>query len=103
MPAALKAMRDEVAHGLGAVGRQHEGVGLVGLQHAPHAFDVFLGVAPVALGVEIAELEHVELAELDLGAPIGDLARDELAAAQRRLVVEQDAAASRRCRSSRGS
>jgi O-antigen ligase len=34
-------------------------VGLILLQHQPHAADIFLGMAPVALGVEIAEEQLV--------------------------------------------
>ncbi|GBH23845.1 hypothetical protein BvRS1_08940 [Burkholderia vietnamiensis] len=83
----------EVAHGLGAVGCEHVGVGLVDLQHPPHPFDVFERKAPVAFRVEVAELELVRVAERDLRDGVGDLARDELAAAQRRFVIEQDAAA----------
>ncbi|VWX60507.1 conserved hypothetical protein [Burkholderiales bacterium 8X] len=84
---------DELANRLGAVGGQHEAVGFIGLQHHPHAFDVFLGEAPVALGAEVAEFEHARLAELDLGDTVGDLAGHELTAAQRAFVVEEDAAA----------
>lgn len=83
----------EVAHRLGTVGGKHEGVGLVGLQHAPHALHVVFGEAPVALGVEVAEFQHVQFAELDLGHAVGDFAGHELAATQRAFVVEQDAAA----------
>ncbi|CAM2156807.1 hypothetical protein PT2222_30148 [Paraburkholderia tropica] len=84
--------RHEVAHGFGAARREHVGVGFVGLQHAPHAFDVFGGVTPVALGVEIAEFEHALFAELDLRDGVRDLARHEFAAAQRRFVIEENAA-----------
>lgn len=90
---ALEGHLHEVAHGLGTVRGQHEGIGLVSLEHAPHAFHVFLGEAPVALGVEVAQFQAVQLAQLDLGDAIGDLARHELAAAQRAFVVEQNAAA----------
>ena len=37
-------------------------VRLVLLQHQPHAADIFPGVAPVALGIEIAEIEPLLLA-----------------------------------------
>ena len=93
MSAALKAMRTKSRTRLGPVGRQHESVGLVRLQHSPHALDIFLGEAPVALRVEVAELQAIQLAEFDLGDAVGDLAGHELAAAQRTFVVEQDAAA----------
>src|SRR4051812_7347707 len=43
---------DEFAHRAGFAGRQHEVVGLVGLQNLVHALDVIPGMAPVALGFE---------------------------------------------------
>jgi hypothetical protein len=39
------------------------------LQHPPHAVDVLGGVAPVALRVEIAELDRVELARAMRATP----------------------------------
>src|ERR1700722_14006284 len=50
---------DKFAHRAGLAGRQHEIVGLVGLQDHVHALDIILGVTPVALGREIAEIERV--------------------------------------------
>ena len=64
-------------------GGQHVVVRLVLLQDAPHALDVVAGMAPVALGVEVAEVELVLQAELDRGDRAGDLARDEGLAADR--------------------
>ena len=49
---------EEVADGVVAAGGQDEVVGLVGLQHPPHALDVLRGIAPVADGVEVAHVEH---------------------------------------------
>ena len=46
---------DELAHGVGLAGGEHVVVGLVLLQDPPHALDIVARVAPVALGVEIAE------------------------------------------------
>jgi hypothetical protein len=48
-------------------------------------------VAPVALGVQIADVEAFLQAELDRRDGAGDLARDEGLAPNRALVVEQDA------------
>ena len=48
-------------------------------------------MAPVALGVEVAEVEAVAQAELYLGHGPGDFAGDKGLAAQRAFVVEQDA------------
>jgi hypothetical protein len=58
-----------------------------------HGADVVLGVAPVALGVEVAEVEGVLQALLDAGGGAGDLAGDEGLAAAFALVVEEDAVA----------
>jgi hypothetical protein len=55
--------------------------------------DVVLGVAPVALGVEVAEVEGVLQAEFDAREGAGDLASDEGLATGRGFVVEQDAVA----------
>jgi len=68
------------------------GLGL--LQHAPHRVHEVLGVAPVALGLEVAEVELVLQAVLDAAYGAGDLARDKGLAAALALVVEQDAIAS---------
>ena len=62
------------------------------LEHPMHAVDVFLGVAPVPDGVEVSQPQHVLLAELDARNRVRDLAGHELPAAQRRLVVEENAA-----------
>ena len=61
------------------------------LQHQPHRAHVVAGEAPVALRVEVAEAELVRQPELDARDAVGDLARHELEAAPRRLVVEEDA------------
>jgi hypothetical protein len=58
-----------------------------------HGVDVVLGVAPVALGVQVAEVERVLQAELDARGGAGDLAGDEGLAAALALVVEEDAVA----------
>lgn len=42
--------------------------------------------------IEIPQFQHLELAELDLGHGVGDVARHELAPAERTLVIEKDAA-----------
>ena len=50
-------------------------------------------IAPVALGVEVAQEELILEAELDAGDGAGDFAGDEGFAAARGFVVEQDAVA----------
>ena len=81
---------DELAHRMGLAGGDHEVLGLVLLQHEPHRLDVVAGEAPVALRVEVAEPQLVREAELDARRRVGDLAGDELQAAPRRFVVEED-------------
>ncbi len=76
---------------MGLAGRQHVVVGLVLLQHPPHALDIVAGMAPVAQGVEIAEEQLALQAMGDRRDGAGDLAGDEGLAADRALVVEQDA------------
>ena len=63
---------------------------LVLLQHEPHGFDVVAGEAPVALGVEIAEIQAFLQSLLDSRGRAGDLSGDESLASPRALVVEQD-------------
>ena len=80
-----KGPLDEFAHRVRLAGRQHVIVGLVLLQDQPHAFDIVARMAPVALGVEIAEIKLVLQPELDRGDRARDLARDEGFAARRAL------------------
>src|SRR6516165_139288 len=54
-----KRQFDELTHRTRLAGRQHEIVRPIGLQYPVHAHDIILGVTPVALGVEIAEIEHL--------------------------------------------
>ncbi len=82
---------DKGTNGGGDAGREHIVVGLVLLQHHPHRPDIFAGMAPVALGIEVAEIELVLPPERNRGDRPGDLAGDEGLAADRALVVEQDA------------
>src|SRR5690606_32986204 len=64
---------------------------LVVLEHAPHGFDVFGRVAPVAFGGEIAEIQLGLLAGEDGCDAAGDFAGDEGFAAAGGFVVEEDA------------
>ena len=60
------------------------------MQHPPHRLDVLGRVAPVAPGVEVAEVELVLQAGLNARHRAGDLAGHERLAAAFALVVEQD-------------
>ena len=62
---------DEFAHRVRLAGRQHIIVGLVLLQDQPHAFDIVARMAPVALGVEIAEVERAPAARARWRRPRG--------------------------------
>ena len=86
-----KRQFDELAHRTGLAGRQHEIVGRVRLQYPVHALDIIPRMAPVALGFEVAEIERLFQAGLDAGDAARDLARHKRLAADRALMVEQDA------------
>src|SRR5258706_134377 len=81
----------EIAHAVLLAGGDHEVLGLLLLQHQPLHLDVILGVAPVALRIEVAQEERVLQPQLDARERARDLARDEGLAAHRALVVEEDA------------
>src|SRR5215218_4078119 len=89
-PGMLECHPHEVADAVRLAGGDHEILGLVLLEHQPHGLDVVLGVAPVALGIQVAEHKLVLKAELDGGGAVGDFAGDELKPAALRLVVEAD-------------
>ena len=93
----------ELAHRVRLAGGDHVVVGLVLLEHQPHGLDVVAGEAPVALGVEVAEAQLVARPSLIWATRVADLAGDELEAAARALVVEEDAATRRAGRRTRGS
>ena len=82
---------DIFLHGVGFVGGDDIVVGLILLEHEPHGFDVFGGVSPVTLGIEVAEVEVFLAAEFDGGDGAGDFAGDESFAAAGGFVVEEDA------------
>lgn len=88
----LKSHLHEVPDRPSLVGGQHVGIRLGVLEHPVHPLYVFLGVAPVALGVQIAQFQHLLLTQVDFGDSVGDFAGHEFLAAQRGFVVEQDAA-----------
>ena len=78
-------------YGMVFAGGDHVILGLVLLQHHPHRADVIAGEAPVAFGVQVAHMQFLHQAELDLRDAVADLARDEFLAASWTLVVEEDA------------
>ena len=92
-PGLAEGHVDEVADHRRPAGGEDIVVGLGLLEDAPHALDVILGVAPVPLGVEVAEVELFLQAVPDARGGPGDFARHEGLAPHRRLVVEEDAVA----------
>ena len=92
-PEAAEGGVEEFADRVRLVRGEHVVVGLILLEHAPHAFHVFLRVAPVAFRIEIAKIEFLLQAGFDARGSDGDLARDERLAAAGGLVVEENAAA----------
>src|SRR5579875_3677988 len=88
---ACEGALDEFAHGVRLAGGEDVVVGLVLLQDQPHALDVVARVAPVALRVDIAEVEPLLQTALDGRDRAGDLAGDEGFAPHGRFVVEEDA------------
>ena len=93
-PDVAEGHLDQVAHRVALAGGDDVVVGRRLLQHQPHRPDVVAGEAPVAVRFEVAEGELVAASpSLMRATPSRDLARDELEAAPRRLVVEQDAGA----------
>ncbi|MNT42700.1 hypothetical protein D3C72_1791300 [compost metagenome] len=82
-----------LAHRGGDARGDHKVVGLVLLQHQPHGLDIVAGKAPVALGIDVAQAQFLLFSLLDPGSGVGDFAGHEFDPAQRRLVIEQDAAA----------
>jgi len=63
-----------------------------------HALDIVLGMPPVALGFEIAEIQTILKTGLDAGDASRDFSRHEGLAPDRAFVIEQDAVGSRTCR-----
>src|SRR5579862_1839713 len=84
----MKGALDEFAHGMGFAGREHIVVGLALLQNPPHAVDIVARMPPIALRVDVAEIEPLLQAALDGGHGARDLARDEGFAANGRFMIE---------------
>src|ERR1019366_4943479 len=60
------------------------------LQHPPHRIDVVTGVSPVPTRLHVSEPHFLDLSELYPGDGVRHLSRDELEAAPRGLVIEED-------------
>src|SRR5688500_14599286 len=66
-------------------------VSLVLLQHQPHRPHIVACKAPVATCIQVAKPDVVGQSKLDAGYTVRDLSSDELKAAARRLVIEENA------------
>jgi hypothetical protein len=84
---------DELPHRVLDPGGNHEVLRLFLLQHKPLGGHVILRVAPIAPGIEVAEIEAILQALADIGQPPGDLAGDEGFAAAGGFMVEEDTVA----------
>ena len=79
---------DKGAHRPGLAGGDDVIIGLLLLQHQPHGAHIVPGETPIPLGVQVAQLQHILQAAANACQGQGDLAGDELGAAQRGLVIE---------------
>ena len=68
-------------------------ISLVLLQHQPHGPDIIAGKSPVALGLQVAQPQLLVQPQLDPSDAMSDFPSDELQAAPRRFMIEQDARA----------
>ena len=75
---------------MGLSGGEDVVIGLILLKHAPHTLDVVAGMAPIALGIDVAEVETLVNALVDTSDGGGNLAGDEGLATAGTLVVEED-------------
>src|SRR5208282_5281698 len=53
----IKREFQEFLHGMAHAGRDHEVVRLLLLHHQPHRLDVISGKSPIALGLQVTELQ----------------------------------------------
>jgi len=86
----IEGLRDELVDRVGLPRPDDVVVGGLLLEHQPHGLDVLGGVAPVPLGVEVSDVELFRFIRQDQRDRLGDLAGDEVLAAPRGLVVEED-------------
>jgi hypothetical protein len=84
---------EEFADGMGFASGDDVIIRGVLLEHQPHGLDIIFGIAPVAFGVEVAEVEFVLLFGDNAGNGTGDFAGDEGFASAGGFVVEEDAVA----------
>ena len=89
----MEGQGSKFADGVLYTGGDHEVFRLVVLKYEPHALHIVLGIAPIAEGVEVAEVEAVLLALGNTCCGEGDLSCHEGLATALALVVEEYAGA----------
>ena len=87
----MESQRAELTHGVVFARGDDKILWLLLLQDEPHALHIVLGIAPVAEGVEVAEIQLVLITLFDASSGQRDLACDEGLASTFALVVEEDA------------
>src|SRR6266566_6454895 len=87
-----KCCFQKLSYRVGLSRRDHIVIGLRLLQHQPHRGNIFFRITPIALRIQIPEVEFVLQACLDPRNCASDLSRDESFTAPRALVVEEYAA-----------
>ena len=86
-----KCQFNKAAHGFGAPCRQHKIIAYLMVDDGVHALDIFSRMAPIALGVEIAEIELFLASCFNRSHRHGDFLGNESLTAQRAFMVEQNA------------
>src|SRR5208337_124362 len=85
-----KGALDEFAHRMGFPRRQDIIVRLGLLQNPPHALDIIARVAPIPLGIEVAQKQPVLKSQMDCRDRTGDFSRDKGFGPGRTFMIEQD-------------
>src|ERR1700693_5201400 len=83
----------ELAHGMAFSGGDYIIVRLRLVQQSPHGLYILPGMAPITLGLEVAQAEFLAQAEFDTSQLRGNFSSHKLNAAAWRLVIEKNAAA----------
>src|SRR5262245_51681979 len=86
---------DKLSHRMGFTGSDDIIVWLLLLEHEPHCKHILLGISPITLGVEIAEVELVGQPRSDLSYATADLSGDKSFSPTRGFMVEKDTIAAK--------
>mmetsp|Transcript_42810 Transcript_42810/g.130196 ORF Transcript_42810/g.130196 Transcript_42810/m.130196 type:complete len:369 (+) Transcript_42810:193-1299(+) len=85
-----ESLLHELTNRVSLASRQHVIISLILLKHHPHALNIVAGMAPIALGINIAKVQAFVNLLLNPRHSCSDLTCHECAATTRRLVVEKD-------------